>query len=91
MGMTSEQAKAMALRPRITAEEEDQMVSLRAEGKKPPEIALLFPAYAQGTIANLYPRLFKPFTGLAAQLNFFFCYILSPAGLADDLVAGWFG
>jgi hypothetical protein len=83
MGMTSEQAKAMALRPRITAEEEDQMVSLRAEGKKPPEIALLFPAYAQGTIANLLSRkkdrvnelrrMRKPFTGLAAQLNFFFC------------------
>ena len=32
------------------------MISLFADGKKPAEVALQFPAFAPGTIANLQTR-----------------------------------
>jgi hypothetical protein len=56
MGLTSEQASAMAARPRISSVQEDQMVSLFAEGQSVKEVALRFPDFAQGTIANLRTR-----------------------------------
>jgi hypothetical protein len=56
MGLTSEQAKVIAARPRINPVEEQQMISLFADGKKPAEVALQFPAFAPGTIANLQTR-----------------------------------
>jgi hypothetical protein len=43
MTLTSEQAKAMNARPRIGPVEEARMIALFAEGKKPAEVAPLFP------------------------------------------------
>jgi hypothetical protein len=56
MGLTSEQASAMAARPRIHPVQEDQMVSMFAEGQSVKEVALCFPDFAQATIANLKTR-----------------------------------
>jgi len=49
---TSEQARELALRPRISAAEEEQMISLFADGLSTAEVHLQFPAWSQGTIAN---------------------------------------
>jgi hypothetical protein len=50
--MTSEQARELAQRPRITEAEEGQMISLFADGYSVADVASQFPQYAAGTIAN---------------------------------------
>jgi hypothetical protein len=49
---TSEQARELAQRPRISAAEEEQMISLFADGHSVAEVHLQFPTWSQGTIAN---------------------------------------
>jgi hypothetical protein len=49
---TSEQARELAHRPRITAAEEEQMISLFADGYSTADVASQFPTWSQGTIAN---------------------------------------
>jgi hypothetical protein len=49
---TSEQARELATRPRITAAEEEQMISLFADGYSTADVASQFPTWSQGTIAN---------------------------------------
>jgi hypothetical protein len=55
MGLTSEQARYAATQPKITPVEEDQLISLLADGKRPAELAIQF-GKAVGTIYNFQTR-----------------------------------
>ena len=52
MSLTTEQATDLAHRPRITADEKVQMLSLFADGYSTADVHSQFPQYAAGTIAN---------------------------------------
>jgi len=52
MTLTTEQARDLAQRPRMTEAEVEQMISLRADGMSAAEIAKQFPQYAAGTVFN---------------------------------------
>jgi hypothetical protein len=50
--LTSEQARELAQRPRMTEAEVEQMIVMRANGMSAKEIAGRFPQYAEGTVFN---------------------------------------
>ena len=52
MTLTTEQARELAQRPRMTEAEVEQMIMMRANGMSAAEIAEQFPQYAAGTIFN---------------------------------------
>jgi hypothetical protein len=56
MGLTSKQVRAAAQRPRINQVEEDRMITMFVEGQSTKEVALQFPTWSQGTVANLRTR-----------------------------------
>jgi len=56
MSLTSEQAKELNNRPRITPEVEDEAISMYAEGATDVEVQSRFPTWAVGTFRNLRGR-----------------------------------
>ena len=52
MTLTTEQARELAQRPRMTEAEVEQMIVMRANGMSAAEIAEQFPQYAAGTVFN---------------------------------------